>query len=530
MSLQDIQCVLSALAPEVMLAFLCLATLLVDGFLLKSLTVEKRQEWVAGMVVAGLFLILGVMAFSSDGTPDLSLGNGAFVASRLNSIFKGVVAALAVVTVMIGRRTPFSRHVGECHSLVLFSVLGMFFLISSENLAMIFVALEMTSLPLYALTASQKGARRSIEGGLKYLIFGGLSTAFLLFGLSYIYGVTGQLSLPGIHESLKTGAVDGLMLKTGILFAMAGFGFKIAAVPFHLWAPDVYEGAPAPVAALIASGSKFASFVALAKILLMGLVSASGSVVGWPSHWKAGWAVAVALMAVLSMGLGNLAAIAQSNVKRLLAYSSVAHAGYVLVAFTAIAADGTPAPMALPAIYFYAIVYALTNVGAFGIVHTIASSTGGDDFADFKGAARRAPFLSLLLLVFLLSLAGIPPMAGFFGKFYLFAAGVQADARGLGLLWLVGFAIAMSAVSLYYYLRLARQMYVFAPDDARPVSSGMGVRAALALVCLAVLLLGIFPSRAVGLLQKLQADRDSVVTLRSSTLISLRPPASGRDR
>ncbi len=523
----DISSIITLLIPEIFLSALTFVVLVGGIFYLRGESVEKRHEYLGQWVLAGLSIAL-VFYMLELVWPywqhTFTIGDGAFVVSRLNTLFKMVVIGLAFVTVLIGIETPFSSHVGEYYGMILFSVLGMVFLISSEDLLMIFVSLELISLALYVLTAFQKGVRRSVEGGLKYFLFGGLSAAFLLFGLSYIYGATGQTSLQQIAEALRgdhLAKVPLKMLDIGILFVLVGLGFKIAAVPFHLWAPDAYEGAPTPVAALIATGSKVASFVVLTKLFLIGLIGVAGNSLSWPSQWHPGWTTIVTVVAVLSMGLGNFAAITQRNVKRLLAYSSIAHAGYILVAVVAINASGIPADISAPAIYFYVLIYALTNVGAFGVVNAIASKVGGDDFEHFTGMARRAPFLSFLMLIFLLSLAGIPPLAGFFGKFYLFAAAIKADPQRLGLLWLVAFAILMSAVSLYYYLKLAKQIYVLPATDPRPLTSCPVTRTVLGLVCLAVILLGIFPAKMMNTFQNLHHHPDAAwVTATSVSEVS----------
>jgi NADH-quinone oxidoreductase subunit N len=526
MSWLNISMAVGLLTPEIILAAIAFVVLLIDilrrkTVVLAEASVEQRHEFLgkltlAGLALAGLFyLIQFKMAHGQD---VISLGQGAFVVSPLNSFFKLLVVVLTFITVLIGLQTPYSSHVGEYYSLIIFSTLGMLFLVSSEDLLMIFISLELISLTLYALTAFQKGALRSIEGGLKYFIFGGLSSAFLIFGLSYIFGATGQTGIKQISTALQSANVSNLpmnMLHIGIIFSVVGLGFKIAAAPFHLWAPDAYEGAPTPIAALIATGSKVASFILLTKLMLVALIPVAGSAL-WAGPWR-GWAFILALVAVMSMVLGNLAAIQQKNVKRLFAYSSIAHAGYILVAVVAIGANGVPAALSLPSIYFYILIYSLTNIGAFGVINAIASKAGGDDFEHFTGMARRAPFLSLLMLIFVLSLAGIPPLAGFFGKFYLFAAAVQADPKNLGLLWLVIIAIMMSAVSLYYYLKLTKQMYVIPSKDPQKISVCPTVQVALGLVCLAVILLGIFPSKFVGLFNRFSESARPVTAVQVET-------------
>jgi NADH-quinone oxidoreductase subunit N len=365
----------------------------------------------------------------------------------------------------------------------------MMFLVSTENLLMIFVALEVLSLSLYVLTAFNKRNVRSAEAALKYFLFGGVSAAFLLFGFSLIYGLSGELALPAIAVKLAGKSTDPLLL-AAILMILTGLGFKIAAAPFHLWAPDAYEGAPAPSAAFIASGSKVASFFVLARLLMQGLDGAEGS--GDWRHMAHGWAPMLAALAALSVVVGNIAAIAQRSVRRLLAFSAVAHAGYALVGVLAQQrADG------FASVLFYVATYALTTVGAFGVVALVQDDAGNDHLPAFAGLSRRAPMLSVCLLIFLLSLAGIPPLAGFFGKFYLFKAGLFVagdDTRSLGLLWLIVLALAMSAVSLYYYLQILKQVFVFEPaPDARPLPSNPAAFLTIGLLAAGVVLLGCAP-------------------------------------
>jgi NADH-quinone oxidoreductase subunit N len=372
-------------------------------------------------------------------------------------------------------------------------------LISAEELLTIFVALELTSISLYILTAFHKGELRSQEAAVKYFMFGAISSAFLLFGLSYVYGVTGTTSVLAIREAVKGAGGVGMspLLATGLLFVIVGFGFKVAVVPFHLWAPDAYEGAPTPVTAYIATGSKVASFFVLLKVLFVGFAGMEGSAF-W-GHFASGWTMLLAVTGALSMVLGNCAAIVQRNVKRLLAYSSIAHAGYIFIGLVA------ATKMGASSVLFYIIVYALTNLGAFGVVAALSSRAGGDEMQHFDGMARRAPFLSLLMLVFVLSLAGIPPLGGFFGKFYLFAAAVQRDAQTFGLLWLVILGIVMSAVSLYYYLILLKHIYVLDGSNQSRIVTPTYLTVALGLVALAVVMLGVYPKPLLELLNDLIA-------------------------
>jgi NADH-quinone oxidoreductase subunit N len=508
MSPSDVLSLLRHLAPEILLSALALGALVGEAALGRLLGVEKRQELLGWLVLGGL---AGCVAILADQALQgkafaLVLGRGAYVASGFNSLVKAVATVAVMASVVMGLRTPFVRHVGEQYALALFSLLGTFFLVSAENLLMIFVALELVSLPLYALAASQKGARRSVEGGMKYLLFGGLSAAFLLFGISYVYGLSGQGNLSGLREWLlaqRAAGGPGSLFLAGVCLVLVGLAFKMAAAPFHLWAPDAYEGAPLPAAAILASASKLAAAVVAARLLLGAFLPIAGNVLGWPGAWLPGWSAAVAVLAVASLALGNLAALAQRNAKRFMAYSSVAHAGNLLVAFVALDATGWPSPLAGSAIAYYAIAYALTNAGAFAAIHAIACGARGDDFQDFRGAARRSPFAAFMLLVFLLSLAGVPPMAGFFGKLYLFIAAMQADPGHWGLAWLVAFALAMNVVALGYYLRFARVMWVDPAADSRPIAVAPELRVALVALALAVLGMGLFPQPCLEALRSL---------------------------
>ncbi|NQU09397.1 NADH-quinone oxidoreductase subunit N [bacterium] len=417
---------------------------------------------------------------------------GSLVLDDLSVLFKMVIVILTILTALISSAHDVGEHVGEYFATLLFGAIGMMLLVSAEELITIFVALELTSLSLYILTAFHKDALRSQEAALKYFLFGALASAFLLFGLGYLVGLTGTTNLREMSQ--LTGVMTPLM-GTGLLFVLVGLGFKVAVVPFHLWAPDAYEGAPTPVTAFIATASKVASFVVLVKVVWIGFLPAQGAA-NW-GGFLPGWAMVLAVMATASMVWGNVAAIVQQNVKRLLAYSSIAHAGYILIGLVAATTSG------VSAVLFYVIVYSLTNLGAFGVVAVLSGQLGGEELDRFDGLARRAPFLSFCLLVFLLSLAGIPPLAGFFGKFYLFAAALQQADGSFGLLWLVTVGILMSAVSLYYYLVLLKHVYVAAPADRTALPTPLYVKLVLGMVALLVVLLGVFPQPLLALLNAL---------------------------
>jgi len=462
--------------PEVILTVGALVVLAVDLGLRR--TRSNRARMFTGAIITTIIcLAAGLWIIRSNVSG--SFYSSMLVLDSLTRLVKPILLLMTVFTALISVDTNFTDHVGEFFALLLLGTIGMMFLVSTENVLMIFIALELLSLSLYILTAFNKQNGNSAEAALKYFLIGGISAAFMLFGLSLLYGLTGQIELRKIAAKMF---YDPLLL-AAIVMVLAGFGFKVAAVPFHLWAPDAYQGAPTASAAFIASGSKLASFFILAKVLMLGF---SGQT----------WLVAVAILAALSILVGNVAAIAQSSVRRLLAYSAVAQAGYMLTGLLANSQAG------LASLIYYAATYAVTALGAFGIVSIVQERGGDERLSAFAGLSRRAPMLSFCMLVFLLSLAGIPPLAGFFGKFYLFAAATKA-----GLLWLVIFAIAMSAVSLYYYLQVLKQIYIVEAEGPRFSSCAIGCSVS-ALLAAAVIVLGCAPDLLVQpLLRAIQSIR-----------------------
>jgi NADH-quinone oxidoreductase subunit N len=415
-----------------------------------------------------------------------SLFGGMLVITPLTSLFKIICLALAFFTVLLTKSEKAPRHPGEYLAIILLATVGLMLLVGSEELLMIFIGLELLGLSLYVMAAFDKTDVRSAEAGLKYFLFGSTSSAFTLFGISLIYGMSGTTGISAISDKLAAASVQPL-LATGIIMTLIGFAFKIAAAPFHLWAPDAYQGAPVPSAAFIASGSKVASFVVLGKIVLVGFGPVHGSA-AWHAM-AAGWSPILAVLAALSILIGNLVALAQTNVRRLLAYSAVAHAGYTLLGLIAGGRDGFSATL------FYTVIYAITLVGAFGVVAVVRSETGADDLQNFSGLGARAPLLAGCMAIFMLSLAGIPPLAGFFGKFYLFSAALHAGGNH-GLLWLVALALFGSFISLYYYLIVLKVIFV---DEVAPapspdhLSSDLLQRITIVVLAAAVLFLGVMP-------------------------------------
>lgn len=480
-------------APETIVVLTALLVLAVDLTSMRGL--ELRLRFIVGglLTLAGCAVAIAWMLVMP--VPPNAL-EGMLVVDPLTQLVKIALLALTAFTVLISIESDFTHHVGECLALILMATAGMMFLVSAGDLLMLFVALEMTSLSLYILTAFNKRNIRSAEAALKYFLVGGLSAAFLLFGLSWIYGMAGTTDFHKLAAALAAPALDPLLI-VALVLAVIGFGFKVAAVPFHLWAPDAYQGAPTPSAAFIASGSKVASFFIFAKLMMLGFAGTplAGSA-AWPAG-AAGWVPVVAVVAAFSMLLGNLVAIVQSNVKRLLAYSAIAHAGYMLLAV--LAHD----PEAVASLVYYAATYGLTTIGAFGVVAVVEQGAGDSRLSDFAGLCRRAPVVALCMMVFMLSLAGIPPLAGFFGKFYLFTAALKTGAPNLGLLWLVILAVGMSVVSLYYYLQVLKQIYVAdVLADAGEWRVSVFSQIVLGLLAAGVILLGAIPGWLLSLLRQ----------------------------
>jgi NADH-quinone oxidoreductase subunit N len=368
--------------------------------------------------------------------------------------FKAVfcLAAFATVWMSLGSNEVRTTSEGEYYGLLLASTVGMFYMASAANLLMAYVSLEFVSLTSYVLTGFLRHNRRSGEAALKYTIYGGVASGTMIYGMSWLYGVAGSLDYMRINAALVQGHVDPLTLFIALLLILAGFGYKIASVPFHMWAPDVYQGAPIPVTAFLSVGSKAAGFAILMRLFYPGLSQAAE---GGSWHFLAGveWPQLMLVVCMATMTLGNLAALGQQNLKRLLAYSSIAHAGYTLMGFVVLNDDG------LRAMLFYLVTYYLMNIGAFLVVMVVANSTGREDIDGFRGLAWRGGAVpALAMAVFLFSLAGLPPLAGFIGKFYLFAAVVKEHFY---LLALVG--LANSVVALYYYARIVRTMFLDMP-------------------------------------------------------------------
>ena len=505
--------------PETALEVAALLVLVVDLGLLRKAALRARVIVAALLGVAGCgaalwaVLLQGQGGLSFEDSHELLLTTGGYTAVAQAGIL--VLTALTLLLLIDGDLT---RHVGEYVAVVLMAATGGLLIAGAQDLLVIFVGLELLSLGLYILTAFAKSSGKSAEAAIKYYLFGGMSAAFLLFGFSYFYGLSGSTNLSKIQLVISLSGPSPLFYMAWIL-VVAGLGFKVAAVPFHLWAPDTYEGAPAPAAAFIASVSKIASFALLLTLSLIWL-SPGGDLsrstesinfylfLSYLSWQKLGLILPV--IATASMLVGNLAALAQVSVRRLLAYSAIAHAGYILLGIAAhsdypgqlstldsFSSSFDPTITSSQAVLYYVLTYGLTTIGAFGVVSVVERATGSDRLDSFLGLHKRNPVLAAVLLVLFLSLAGIPPLVGFWAKFNLFAA-VLGPSAGPIPFALVALAVAFSAVSLYYYLQVLKRAYVMPAIDETPIKAHPVTMAVLVGIAAAVVGLGCFPALLQG--------------------------------
>ncbi|MGQ9572491.1 MAG: NADH-quinone oxidoreductase subunit N [Dehalococcoidia bacterium] len=462
------------LGPElILLAF--------AGIIILTDLVVQRRWLVVGsslLAVAGSLIWAGTLV-----ARDLrgSAFHGLLVVDNFSLFFSFLFAGIAGVVILasIDYSQRFGRYQAEYHALILASAAGMMLLASTVDLIAIFVVLELTSISLYILVAILKDVRSS-EAGLKYLLLGALSTAVTLYGMALLFGLSGSTSLADIANVVAAANDDTrAALVMAMVFLAAGLGFKMAAVPFHMWVPDVYEGAPTPVTAYLSVGSKAAGFAVVMRIFFEAL--------GDPSI-SDDWANLFAAIAAISMSLGNIVALSQTNIKRMLGYSSIAQAGYLLVGLAAISAADGELSLGASGVIFFLATYAFTNLGAFIAIIAISNRIDSDEIDDYAGMMRRAPLLAFGLTLCLVSLTGIPPTAGFVAKVYIFNAAVQSD-----LVWLVIIGVLNSVVSAYYYLRVVLRMFLEAPPSEERVSAGPSLGLAMALASGGILFIGILP-------------------------------------
>lgn len=472
-----------ALMPEASLILGALVVLGIDlAFGRRSGPTERLRT---STVIAAFAIFAALYHVLGNGAAGPVFG-GAFILDRLAVATRVGVLALAQLTLVIASGTARVRHPAEYVATMLFATTGLVLMASAQQLLVGFLSLELASLSLYILAGFDKSRIESAEAALKYFLVGGISAAFLLFGFSLIYGLTGSINLSVISQQLTLQPLTPLLV-VALVMILVAFGFKSAAAPFHLWAPDVYQGAPSASAALIASASKLAGFVFFTRLLWWGASAASGSAA--LAQFVPGWVPVVAIISLVSLLVGNFGALAQTNVRRLLAYSAIAHAGAILLGVMAAAQSGT-GPL-----FYYAATYGIATVGAFGVIGAIEHSGRCELITDLAGLHRRSPLLAACLFVFILSLAGIPPLAGFFGKFSVFAAALKVNGAAGILGWLTILAILFSAVALYYYLVILKQAIVAEPPkDAPKIKVSAETATALVVAAALLLVLGVFPS------------------------------------
>ena len=476
----------TVIAPETWLLFAACVVLIADLFVTDP---GRRPTFWLAQAAAAVFSWLHLAAYDA-GTTAYGLSN-MVVTDPMGHLLAGFAGLAVMIGMAYARPTLAAREMlkGEFYSLTLFVLLGISVMTSANNFLVVYLGLELMSLSLYALTALRRDHAISTEAAMKYFVLGALASGFLLYGLSMMYGATGTLEIPRVFERIATGRINKEVLIFGIVFVVAGLGFKLGAVPFHMWVPDVYQGAPTSVTLLIGGAPKLAAFAITIRLLVEGML---GLAVDWQQMFI--------VLAVASLVVGNLAAIAQSNLKRMLAYSTISQMGFVLLGLSAgIVRDNTlSAGNAYSSAMFYMVSYVLTTLGTFGMILYLSSQGfESEDIDDFAGLNQRSPWAAGVMAIFLFSLAGIPPMVGFYAKLAVLQALVTTNEPlyiGLAVV-----AVLMSLVGAFYYLRIVKVMYFDAPRNADPLVRTRGVSALLAVNGLAVLVFGLLPGGLMAL-------------------------------
>jgi len=469
--------------PELSLAAFAIAVILFDLFV-------QRKGILVVISLAGLVLSAGFTIAMWEGSSQ-AIFNNMLVIDNFALFFKLLFLGIAALVILASVDYSFkvSHFRGEYYALVLLSTLGMMLMAATTELISIYIALELTSISLYALVGFLKDPK-STEASLKYLLLGAIASAVLLYGMALVFGFTGKTQLGEIAQVLQAMPLQTTLanpaLILGIVLLVAGFGFKIAAVPFHMWVPDVYEGAPTPITAYLSVGSKAAGFAIILRVFY--------SAFGLPEWLSLNWGLIFAVLAAIGMTLGNVVALPQGNIKRMLGYSSIAQAGYLMVGLATVGVSPAADALGRTGVLFFLAGYAVANLGAFTAIIAISNKLDSDLIQDFSGMIKRAPALTLALSLCLISLIGMPPAVGFMAKFYIFSGAVQH-----GLLWLVIIAVLNSVISAYYYLRVVKVMWFGEPASEEKVPSSGALRVALFLSCLGVLVLGIIPGSAMKL-------------------------------
>ncbi|MHC1742254.1 MAG: NADH-quinone oxidoreductase subunit N [Syntrophobacteraceae bacterium] len=477
---------LSALYPEMILSVFACVLLLLQTCRMPALKQLYGYITLGGLVIAAAIIYTQPSAFSSGSTEYAF--NGMWIVDNFSRFFKLTFLIGSFLTILISMKYLDDEGIqyGEYYSLILFCTLGMMIMASGVELITIFLGLELMSISLYVLAGYTRTRMASNEAAFKYFVLGSFATGFLLYGIALIYGTTGTTEIRAISKYIMAAGLQSPVIIIGMGLLVVGFGFKTAAVPFHMWTPDVYEGAPAPITAFMSAGPKAAAFAAFLRIFMEALPTLQSQ-----------WTAPIWIMAVLTMSMGNIIALAQNNIKRMLAYSSIAHAGYALVAFLAAGELG------VSSILYYMLAYTFMNIGAFAIITVLGGKGEQRVFIDdYRGLAHKHPYAAVAMSLFLFSLAGIPPTAGFMGKFYIFSAAVKE-----GYIWLAIIGVMNSVVSVYYYLRVTVAMYMQDPETSGevaspPLSFSPAIIVAIFISAYGVLSLGMFPSKYVELVKQ----------------------------
>jgi NADH-quinone oxidoreductase subunit N len=467
---------LMPILPEIAVAATACLVLLVDLY-----AVENGRSLAHGLTLLGLVLAIGLTGLSGGGEPIVAFG-GNVVRDAMSDLLKGAVLSVSILGFIYAQPWLADRKLlaGEFYALGLFAVLGMLAMISAGSFLTLYLGLELLSLCLYALVAFDRDSSPGSEAAMKYFVLGALGSGMLLYGISMIYGATGSIELAAVARAVAEHGISDKVLVFGIAFLVIGIGFKFGAVPFHMWVPDIYQGAPTPVTLMIASAPKIAAFALAVRLLV-------DSMAGLHADWQG----MLVILAALSMGLGNLLAIAQTNIKRMLAYSTISHVGFLFLGLLAGSAQGYASAM------FYAIVYAVMAAGAFGIL-TILSREGFDaeNLEDLKGLNDRDSWCAAMMALLMFSMAGVPPAVGFMAKLLVLESIVR-----IGMVWLAVLAVVFSIIGAFYYLRVVKLIYFDKPVDRAPIVTSNTVRVTMTVNGLAVLYLGIFPAALLGLCQ-----------------------------
>ena len=473
---------------ESLLFFLPELVLTATVFLLivvRVVTKDPKSDAFPFLSVVGISAAILLSCYMPAGK-SLSIFEG-MIAYDAFAVFFKVITALASIIVIfmaLDSREMEGRPQVEFYVFLLASLIGMFLLAASTDIVMLYLSFELVSIPSYLMAGYIKGKVQSTEAAMKYVVYGGTASAVMIYGFSLLFGLTGATHIVEIGKALVGGNAPVLPVILACVMITAGFGYKIAAVPFHMWSPDVYEGAPTPATAFFSVAPKAAGFAVLIRFFYSVFAVPDPSSAGlWKLSTAVDWTLMFAVLSAITMTVGNLIAVKQENVKRLLAYSSIAHAGYMLMGFVLLNSKG------LLAVLFYAVIYLFMNIGAFYVVLLVGNASNGEDISDFKGLGSRAPFIAVSMAIFLFALTGIPPFSGFIGKFYLFKEAINQQ-----LYWLVVVAALNSVVGLYYYARIVKSMFFDDPKDDTAVEMAVSMvpRALIALMAAPTLLLVVY--------------------------------------